>query len=110
MLVQASHFARLSTETTMTDQIDAPARAKALKPTKAAIVGKLLSRPRGASLSDITGATGWQAHSIRAFLTGLRKKGVNLEREQRRDGATGYRIVKAGAAVTIAAEPATTNA
>lgn len=32
--------------------------------------------------------------SIRSFLTGLRKKGVNLEREQRRDGATGYRIVK----------------
>lgn len=78
----------------MTDQIDSLILAKAIKPTKAAIVSKLLSRPRGASLGDISAATGWQAHSIRAFLTGLRKKGVNLEREQRRDGATGYRIVK----------------
>ena len=94
----------------MTDQIEAPAQVKPMMPTKAAIVSKLLSRPRGASLGDITAATGWQAHSIRAFLTGLRKKGVNLEREQRRDGATGYRIVKAGAVVTIAAEPATTDA
>ena len=40
------------------------------RPTKAAIVTKLLSRPRGASLGDITAATGWQAHSVRAFLTG----------------------------------------
>lgn len=94
----------------MTDLIDATTKAKAIRPTKAAIVSKLLSRARGASLGDITAATGWQAHSIRAFLTGLRKKGVTLEREQRRDGATGYRIVKAGGAVTTTAEPASTDA
>ena len=94
----------------MTDEFEAPVQAKALKPTKATIVSKLLSRPRGASLGDITAATGWQAHSIRAFLTGLRRKGVNLEREQRRDGATGYRIVKAAAVVTTTTEPATTDA
>ena len=85
----------------MTHQIDTPSSATAHKITKAAIVSKLLARPRGASLGDITAATGWQAHSIRAFLTGLRKKGVTLEREQRRDGATGYRIVKPGAVTTI---------
>lgn len=78
----------------MIDHSEVSAPAKTIKPTKAAIVSKLLSRPRGASLGNISAATGWQAHSIRAFLTGLRKKGVNLEREQRRDGATGYRIVK----------------
>lgn len=94
----------------MTDQIEAPAQANALKPTKAAVVSRLLSRPRGASLGDITAATGWQAHSIRAFLTGLRKKGVNLEREQRRDGATGYRIVKVGAVMPTTAAPATIDA
>ena len=93
----------------MTDQIEPPSQARTNKPTKAAIVGKLLSRPRGASLGDMTAATGWQAHSIRAFLTGLRKKGVNLEREQRRDGATGYRIVKPGTATTTI-EPATIDA
>ena len=85
----------------MTDQIEALSPAMARTTTKAAIVNKLLARPRGASLGDITAATGWQAHSIRAFLTGLRKKGVNLEREQRRDGATGYRIVKPCEVTTV---------
>ncbi|GAC1582146.1 MAG: hypothetical protein NVS3B5_16460 [Sphingomicrobium sp.] len=94
----------------MTDQINTLIQAKANKLTKAAIVGKLLSRPRGASLGDITAATGSQAHSIRAFLTGLRKKGVNVEREQRRDGATGYRIVKPDSVTTTIAEPATVDA
>ena len=84
----------------MTEVTDQP---KLLKPTKAAIVRKLLLRPRGASLGDIIAATGWQTHSVRAFLTGLRKKGVVLEREPRRDGATGYRIVKPCAAAEQAA-------
>ena len=48
----------------MTDQTDAPTQAKTNKPTKAAIVGKLLPRPRGASLGDIVSATGWQARNI----------------------------------------------
>lgn len=94
----------------MTALPDTPIRAKTNKLTKAAVVSKLLSRPRGASLGDITAATGWQPHSIRAFLTGLRKKGVNLEREQRRDGATGYRIVKPHSVTTTAIEPATVDA
>lgn len=84
----------------MSDENEPPNEAKTNKPTKTAIVSKLLSRPRGASLGDITAATGWQAHSIRAFLTGLRKKGVKLERGQRRDGATGYRIIKASIVTT----------
>ncbi len=79
----------MNTEVTIEDALKAP------RPSKAAIVTKLLSRPRGASLGDINNVTGWQAHSIRSFLTGLRKKGITLAREQRRDGVTGYRIVKA---------------
>ncbi len=79
----------------MTDQILSDAVAPTARPTKTVIVTRLLSRPRGASLGDITSVTGWQAHSIRAFLTGLRKKGVSLDREQRKDGATSYRISKA---------------
>ncbi len=85
----------------MTDQPETPTLPKGPKPTKSSIVSRLLSRPRGASLGDITAVTGWQAHSIRAFLTGLRKKGVQLEREQRRDGTTGYRIVKPGPVTTL---------
>lgn len=88
----------------MTDQIEAAAFPQTAKPTKIAIVTRLLSRPRGASLGDITSATGWQAHSIRSFLTGLRKKGLALEREQRRDGSTSYRLLKSGV-VAAAAGP-----
>lgn len=87
----------------MTDQNLPDAVASAGRPTKTVIVTKLLSRSRGASLGDITSVTGWQAHSIRAFLTGLRRKGVSLDREQRKDGATSYRINKAKPAALAAA-------
>ena len=85
--------------TQATPALDEPPTAR--RPSKSAIVTKLLSRPRGASLGDINNVTGWQAHSIRSFLTGLRKKGIVLAREQRRDGVTGYRIVKAKAAAEV---------
>lgn len=90
----------------MTHEFLPDAVVSTARPTKTVIVTRLLSRPRGASLGDITSVTGWQSHSIRAFLTGLRKKGVSLEREQRKDGATFYRISKA---VPIAIATAGTN-
>lgn len=70
----------------------APRAAKA-QPTKSAIVIKLLTRSKGATLTEIAGATNWQPHSCRAFLTGLRKQGKTLVKEQRADGAVAYRIV-----------------
>ncbi len=85
----------MTADTTLHDACNAP------RPSKLAIVTKLLSRPRGASVGDINKVTGWQAHSIRSFLTGLRKKGIVLAREQRRDGVTGYRIVKANPAAEV---------
>lgn len=48
--------------------------------TKAAILRKLLSRKAGADLTSLQAATGWQAHSIRAALSGLRKAGVAIDR------------------------------
>ncbi|WP_310469054.1 DUF3489 domain-containing protein [Sphingomonas sp.] len=59
--------------------------------TKAAMVTKILSREKGATLPEMSKATGWQPHSCRAFLTGLRKKGSILK-EQRSDGQLAYRI------------------
>lgn len=70
-------------------------------PTKADIVAKLLTRPKGATVTEVTGATGWQAHSVRAFFSGLRKKGSVLEREPRKDGTSSYRLI------TPAAKPTT---
>ena len=49
---------------------------------------QLLTREGGASLENLTAATGWQPHSCRAFLTGLRKKGWAIERKKREDGTT----------------------
>ncbi|MFK7841468.1 MAG: DUF3489 domain-containing protein [Sphingorhabdus sp.] len=66
-----------------------------LKPrTKSAMVIALLDRNKGATLDEICKATKWQTHSVRAFLTGLRKKGFVLTREQRGDDGTAYRITQ----------------
>lgn len=61
-------------------------------PTKAALVGKLLSRTKGATLTEIINTTGWLPHSARAFMTGLRKKGTTIVRECRTSGETCWRI------------------
>ncbi|MBA3667720.1 MAG: DUF3489 domain-containing protein [Sphingomonas sp.] len=59
--------------------------------TKAAMVTKILSREKGATVLEIAKATGWQPHSCRAFLTGVRKKS-QIVKEQRADGKLAYRI------------------
>jgi hypothetical protein len=50
--------------------------------TKAAILRKLLSRKAGADLAALQSATGWQAHSVRAALSGLRKAGYAIDRAE----------------------------
>ncbi len=62
--------------------------------SKSAIVIALLNRGKGASIDEICKATKWQKHSTRAFLTGLRKKGLVIIREQRGDEGTVYRITE----------------
>lgn len=62
-------------------------------PSKSAAVIKLLSRTKGATSAEITTATSWQPHSVRAFLSGLRKKGQVLARETRKSGEAAYRLV-----------------
>lgn len=60
--------------------------------TKAAQVELMLQRGTGATLDEICEATGWQAHTCRAFLTGQRKKGRALIRSKREDDKTVYRL------------------
>lgn len=62
--------------------------------TKSAKVITLLSRAKGATLDEICKTTEWKPHSVRAFLTGLRKKGYVLAREQHGDDGTTYRITQ----------------
>lgn len=51
----------------------------------------LMRRKAGASIADITAATGWQPHSARAVISGLRKAGYTITRT-REGGASRYRI------------------
>ena len=60
--------------------------------TKAQIVLDLLQRPEGSSLDQLVSATGWQPHTTRAMLTGLRKKGHPLTSWKPETGPRVYRI------------------
>ena len=54
--------------------------------TKKASVLALLRRPGGASLQELMSATGWQAHSVRGFLSGMvgKKNGTGAAVHQAR--------------------------
>ncbi|MGE0665748.1 MAG: DUF3489 domain-containing protein [Sphingomonadales bacterium] len=52
----------------------------------------LLRRSEGASIADMNAVTEWQAHSIRAFLSGLRKQGTEVIRTKDDAGKAVYRI------------------
>ena len=62
--------------------------------TKAEALLKKLTGPKGASIQALMEATGWQAHSVRGFLSGTVKKrlGRTLISEVGKDGVRRYRI------------------
>ena len=60
--------------------------------SKQAMVIGMLSKAPGATLNDLVKATGWLPHTTRAALTGLRKRGFVLERNQIGNGKSIYRI------------------
>ena len=64
--------------------------------TKTAILQKLLNRKAGADLAALQSATGWQRHSVRAALSGLRKAGYTIDRRDAEtpSKATTYRITR----------------
>lgn len=66
--------------------------ARPARPSKKAAIVALLERPNGAAISDLSEATGWQAHSVRAALTGLRKEGKELVPAKDAAGVTHYRL------------------
>lgn len=56
-----------------------------LRGGKAETILALVLRPEGARIAELQKATGWQPHSVRAALTGLRKRGIEVTRGKEGD-------------------------
>ena len=62
--------------------------------TKADVIIRKLRFAKGVTINALMEATGWQAHSVRGFLSGTVKKrlGLTLSSEVGKDGIRRYRI------------------
>ena len=62
--------------------------------SKAATVLELLERPEGATLAELMKTTGWQAHSVRGFLSGTvsKKLGLAVTSAKAEDGERTYSV------------------
>jgi hypothetical protein len=66
------------------------------KVTKSDAVLKLLRSTKGTTIAAMVDATGWQAHSVRGFLSGTVKKkmGLAILSDAGKDGVRRYRIAQ----------------
>jgi hypothetical protein len=70
-------------------------KAKVDRTNKKAEVIALLKRAKGASLAEVMAATGWQAHTVRGFVSILGSKGgEKIESAKNDAGERTYRIAK----------------
>lgn len=71
-----------------------PPAPVAVKVTKKNVVLTLLQREKGATLAELMSATGWQAHSVRGFISGTVRKqlGLRMRCVKQEDGASAYRL------------------
>ena len=62
--------------------------------SKSVRITALLSRPGGATISGLMKMTGWQAHSIRGFMSGAlkKRKGLLVSGHKDETGVMRYRI------------------
>ena len=68
--------------------------------SKQALVVKMLSAKSGATLPAMEDATGWLPHTMRAALTGLRKRGFVLTRDRQPGKNSVYKIADSAAAAS----------
>jgi Protein of unknown function (DUF3489) len=87
--IQEGHVNRLTDAGTQTIASNEARRPN----TKSAHIIKLLQQPAGATLQSLMDLTGWQAHSVRGFLSAQlsKKRGLRIESFVR-DGDRVYRI------------------
>ena len=90
---------------------DAGATAARKRPAKASKKDQLLAliaKPGGTRISILTEKLGWQAHTVRATLSGLRKQGHQiLATKAPKTGEAVYRRVSPGEVNGVAVEDAT---
>ena len=81
-------------------QKEKPKRGPQRTVSKSDRILKLLRQKNGATIEALSEATGWQAHSVRGFLSGtVRKKlGLSLVSEAGKDGKRRYRITTSAVA------------
>lgn len=79
-----------------TIKTEAPARTESKKDR----LISMLSRDGGTTITAISSALGWQPHTTRAAITGLRKSGHEVETAKPEDGGSGliYRIALSASA------------
>ena len=75
-------------------QVAPPKRSAARPESKTGKVIALLRRENGAMLEELVALTGWQPHTARAALTGLKKKRYAVSTEKT-EGVRRYRVDKA---------------
>lgn len=94
---------RASKTTTAVAEGDRPPAAAGVEPSvetapvsptgKLGMLVGLLRREAGATLADMSAATGWQAHAVRGALAGSLKKKLGLPiTSEKADGGRVYRI------------------
>jgi hypothetical protein len=72
-----------------------PAKGAGEHTNKKAEIIVLMKRSKGATLAEIMAVTGWQAHTIRGFISILgRKGGERVESSKNVDGERKYKILK----------------
>jgi len=62
------------------------------KQTKHSIILSLLAQPEGATLESLIKATEWKSHSVRGYLSSLRKKGHKINSKLDHNGDRVYNI------------------
>ena len=65
------------------------------KTTKPDTILKLISRKSGATTTQLQKETGWKPHSVRAALSGLRKRGLEIIRQKNASDETLYKAIEA---------------
>lgn len=79
--VGAGNYAFSDREIIMTTDKSTTVAKAPREHSKAHRLVELLKIGTGASLEDMIEATGWQSHTVRAAMTGLRKRGYVVERK-----------------------------